>query len=124
MRHAGSLVKWVRSPSLAQLARLYRDSSVFLFPSVCEGFGIPLLEAMYCGKPVVASAIPTSLEVAHDAAYFFQLGDEDAFYHAVNSALVQSGWEEKRRAAEERLRHYSWENLVKKYAETYQALVG
>ena len=50
------------------LRALYAASAAFVFPSLYEGYGIPLLEAMRCGAPIVASDIPTSRELARDAA--------------------------------------------------------
>lgn len=52
----------------ADLRALYSRCRVFVFPSLYEGYGIPLLEAMQCGAPIVASDIPTSVELTADAA--------------------------------------------------------
>jgi glycosyltransferase involved in cell wall biosynthesis len=54
-----------------ELTTLYNVAEAFVYPSLYEGFGIPLLEAMACGCPVVASDIPSSCEVAADAAFYF-----------------------------------------------------
>ena len=54
-----------------ELIRLYQTASCFIFPSIYEGFGLPPLEAMACGCPVLASDIPVEREVCGDAALYF-----------------------------------------------------
>ena len=55
----------------SRLSGLYREHDVFVFPSLIESYGHPLVEAMACGLPVVASRIPASVEVCGDAAVYF-----------------------------------------------------
>lgn len=69
------------------LPGLYEAASVFLFPSLVEGYGIPPLEAMVAGTPVVASAIPVMAEVCEDAALLVSPFDADAWARAVESLL-------------------------------------
>ncbi|MBI4534962.1 MAG: glycosyltransferase, partial [Ignavibacteriae bacterium] len=99
---------------------LYRNAEIIILPSVCEGFGLPILEAMYCGKPVVASRIPTSLEVAGRAACFFSLDDSEEFFQAVRDALELVGSRSYKLVASRQLKLYSWEKLVLKYEEIYR----
>lgn len=120
MREAGHTVQWVQDPEIQILAGLYLRASVVVLPSHCEGFGIPLLEAMYCQTPIVASKIPTSLEVAGDAARFFGLGNTDEFYAMMNDALKCGNSDREAVAAKERLRIYSWENLAPRYVSVYR----
>ena len=60
------------------LAALYRRASVVVLPSHREGFGLPLVEAMACGTPVVASAIPALKEIGGDAATYCRPGTSRA----------------------------------------------
>lgn len=73
---------WLRRPGYvddATLAALYRDALAVVCPSLYEGFGLPLVEAMSVGTPVVASDIPVFREVAGDAAVFLPVDDAAAW---------------------------------------------
>lgn len=79
--------------SLKELVHLYQGCSALIYPSKWEGFGIPPLEALACGAPVIASDIPAHREVLGDAAIFVQLGNfsswEAAFSDITNVAKVK-----------------------------------
>ena len=69
------------------LPALYRGADLFAFPSHYEGFGLPVLEAMACGTPVVCSNTPALLELAGDAAFFCDPDDTDAWAVALRELL-------------------------------------
>jgi glycosyltransferase involved in cell wall biosynthesis len=119
LREAGEVAEWVVAPGVEQLAALYVQSDFLVLPSHCEGFGIPLIEAMFCGKPIVASRIPTSVEVAGDAAYFFDLDDVDGFYAAVNECVDGKARPTRDAVAAQRLAHYAWPVLAQTAANVY-----
>lgn len=89
VRHAGisSRVHFLSYVSIQHLASLYRNAALFVYPSLYEGFGIPLLEAFSSGCPVAASNITSIPEVAFDAAAYFDPLSEDSFAQAVVSLL-------------------------------------
>lgn len=68
-----------------ELPWLYAGATLLLFPSLYEGFGMPVIEAMACGTPVAASDIPVLHEVAGDAAAFVRPTNEDAWGNAIEA---------------------------------------
>ena len=81
-------VHLLRNISDFELNQLYNQADAFVYPSLYEGFGIPLLEAMAAGCPIVASDIPTSREVADQHAYFFDPHEPVSFYRALDTAVA------------------------------------
>jgi glycosyltransferase involved in cell wall biosynthesis len=71
----------------AELKALYRHAVALIFPSRYEGFGIPLLEAMLCGCPIIASDMPSSREVAGGIAQFVPVGDLNALVDAMERSM-------------------------------------
>ena len=90
-----------------ELLRLYNQATCFVFPSVYEGFGLPPLEAMQCGCPVLAADIPVVHEVCGDAAEYFDPYDVESIRRAVRdffarpdndkAAMRQRGYDNARR---------------------------
>ncbi len=72
-----------------ELVALYQNSSVFVFPSLFEGFGLPLVEAMASSTPIVAFGATTSPEIMDGAGLIVEAGDEEAFAEAI-SRLVKN----------------------------------
>jgi glycosyltransferase involved in cell wall biosynthesis len=73
----------------AELPALYRGASVFCYPSLFEGFGMPVVEAMACGVPVVASSHPSLDEACGDAAVRADPRDPEAIADAIRTALAR-----------------------------------
>lgn len=105
-----------------QLRNLYGEAAAFVYPSLYEGFGIPLLEALACGCPVVASDIPSSREVAGDAAsYFDPTSAEDL--KSVIDRVLQAGRDQARRAAGiARAAKFSWDETARQTLAVYRSL--
>lgn len=80
-------VEWRALVDERELARLYATCSAFVFPSFDEGFGLPPLEAMACGAPVIASSAGSLAEVLGDAALLHDPRDEDALVAALRRVL-------------------------------------
>jgi glycosyltransferase involved in cell wall biosynthesis len=92
------------SPS--ELPALYRGASVLVYPSLFEGFGMPIVEAMACGVPVVASSHPSLDEACGDAALRADPHDPDAIADAVRQALERS--RELAARGAEHARSFTW----------------
>ncbi|RNA64286.1 glycosyltransferase family 1 protein [Prosthecochloris sp. ZM_2] len=81
------------------LARFYSNALLFIFPSFYEGFGLPVIEAMSCGCPVVTSDSTSLAEVASDAAMTVTPGDHEQLVHAISTMIDH---DERRRAYRQR----------------------
>jgi O-antigen biosynthesis alpha-1,2-mannosyltransferase len=106
------------------LERLYRRAAVFAFPSLDEGFGIPVLEAMAHGTPVVTSNRPSLREVAGDAALLIDPEDvdqiEEALARLIANPDLASEFSDKGLA---RAKHFSWDRAVEATYDLYRELV-
>jgi len=107
------------------LAVMYRLAGVFVFPSLYEGFGLPPLEAMASGTPVVTSNVSSLPEVAGDAALLIDPYDPaaiaDGIYCVLTDERVRGSL---RRRGLERARQFSWEASVRRIREIYREAAG
>ena len=102
------------------LAVLYRLARVFVFPSLYEGFGLPPLEAMASGTPVITSDVSSLPEVVGDAALLIDPLDPAAIADAMRRVLMDSDLRETlRQKGLERVREFSWERSVRRVREIY-----
>ncbi|MGH9442170.1 MAG: glycosyltransferase family 4 protein [Thermoanaerobaculia bacterium] len=107
------------------LPALYAGALLFLSPTLEEGFGLPALEAMASGTPVIASAIPVWRETCGDAAVFVDPRDPRSIGSAV--ARLASSPEERGRLRElgwRRVTQFSWEESARRTLEVYRAALG
>jgi glycosyltransferase involved in cell wall biosynthesis len=104
------------------LCTLYNQAAAFIYPSLYEGFGIPLLEAMACGCPVVASRIPTTEEVAGDCCIYFELDRPDSMIDAFDKALSEGRGGAMARAGLEHAGRFSWEKTAQGTLDVYRSL--
>ena len=107
------------------LTVMYRLASVFVFPSLYEGFGLPPLEAMASGTPVVTSNVSSLPEVAGDAAILVNPYEPesiaDGIYRVVTDRPTR---DDLCRRGLERSRQFSWESSVRRVREIYEAVGG
>lgn len=102
--------------------QLMNHALCFVFPSLFEGFGLPLLEAMSFNLPIIASDIPSSREVIDNHAMFFPVLDENALYDCMSQIAEKEGLRNKLiKGYSEHLKRYSWKRCAE---HTWKALVS
>ncbi|NLD71706.1 MAG: glycosyltransferase family 4 protein [Chloroflexi bacterium] len=109
----------------ADLPALYTGAAVFAFPSLYEGFGIPILEAMACGTPVVSADASSLPEVTGDAALLVSPHDVEALAHALWRLLDDGDLRETLvERGRQRVALFRWEAAARTLLEAYASLAG
>jgi glycosyltransferase involved in cell wall biosynthesis len=123
--HLESHIQNFSYASDAHLAKLYRNCVAFVYPSLYEGFGIPLLEAMICQAPIIASNTSSFPEVVGDAGLLFDptsvadLADRLLFLldnPAERDILITKGLEQ--------VKHFSWDKTINQTVEAYRSVLN
>jgi glycosyltransferase involved in cell wall biosynthesis len=104
-----------------ELARLYRGAACLVFPSRYEGFGLPVVEAMASGTPVVAAASGSIPEIAGDAAILVEPGDPVALAGGIERAIADR--DRLVPAGLERASRYSWSETARRTLAVYRELL-
>jgi glycosyltransferase involved in cell wall biosynthesis len=112
-------VVWVGGVPLAETVPFYRCADVFVYPSFNETFGLPILEAMACGCPVVTSNTTAMPETAGGAALLADPADPASIADALVKACGQEN-ERLRAAGPERAREFTWATCAKRTLEVYR----
>jgi glycosyltransferase involved in cell wall biosynthesis len=107
------------------LPHLYSEAAAFVFPSLYEGFGMPPLEAMACGCPVVASNTASLPEVCGDAAYYVDPYNvesiAESMYRVLTDEVLRSNLIEK---GIERVKLFSWEKSAKEHLRVFKEVLN
>lgn len=108
-----------------ELSQLYSEASCFVFPSRYEGFGLPLLEAMACGTPVIASNTGAMPEVVGDAGLLVDPDDDAAIASTVTSVLSSPALAaDLRQRGLERAHEFTWAHAAALTADQYRDVLG
>jgi glycosyltransferase involved in cell wall biosynthesis len=109
----------------SDLPALYNGADLFAFPSLYEGFGLPVLEAMRCGTPVVTSNLSSLPEVAGDAAILVDPYNVEAIAAAMLLALTEPGLaQDLQRRGLEWSKGFSWERTARQTLDVYQKVLS
>ncbi len=107
------------------LPKLYAAAELFVFPSEYEGFGLPPLEAMASGTPVLAAQTSCLPEILGDAARYAQPGDAAAWAEAMHRIVTdRSLWSQLRAAGTRQARRYSWQKMARETLAIYTGLTS
>lgn len=118
-------VKWLSSVNDDELCTLYQESTCFIFPSLYEGFGFPILEAMASNTPVITSNIGAMKEIAGEGnAYLVNPYDadelSDAMKELLNNTLLRNTLIQRGRAHAET---FTWEKSAQKHVDVFKKMV-
>ncbi len=109
----------------ADLAEFYNRAAVLAYPSLYEGFGLPVLEAMACGTPVVCSSASALPEAGGDAALYADPHDPIAFADQLSRVLTDSALRHRMvEAGLRRARQFSWRRSAEQTIALYQSVCG
>ena len=104
-----------------EILKLYSESIVYVFPSIDEGFGIPLIEAMKSDVPVICSDIEIFKEIGRDSVLYFKVGDENDLFEKLRTLknneelrkdLINSG--------KQNIKRFNRKNFIKEFEKIYK----
>ncbi len=105
-------------------AAFYQKATMFVMPSIYEGFGMPILESMASGCPVIASDIPVLKEVGGDAALYAKAGDSDDFKEVIEKLIKDTGLQKKLvELGKQNLKNFSLEKNAKVISDKVKSLI-
>ena len=118
-------VRYVGYVPHAEKHALVSSAGAFIFPSFYEGFGLPVLEAMAAGVPVIASDTEALAEVCGEAALLVAPTDEEGFAHAIHAVWNEHGVADRlRRLGRERAAAFTWSKTARETIAAYERAVG
>jgi glycosyltransferase involved in cell wall biosynthesis len=111
------------------LAAVYRQAALVLQPSEAEGFGLPVVEALSCGTPVVASDLPVLREVGGEATTYCPVADVTVWVESVSALLHErlrhpERWNERREAGIAQAAKFSWAEYARSMVQLYRELLA
>lgn len=101
----------------SQLCDIYNQAKAIIYPSLYEGFGIPLLEAMACGCPIIASKIPSTIEIAKQIPFYFKPGDDQELIVAMENVINNLTINERITKGLNWVNQFSWDKMAKQVYE-------
>jgi len=116
-------IKWY-SGCDESLTKMYSKALAFIFPSLYEGFGLPMVEAMSCGCPIGASQTSSLPEVSQDAALYFNPYDKDSILSVAETLVYKSDIRSRlKKKGLSRVQEFSWKKTASLTQAVYSSLV-
>jgi glycosyltransferase involved in cell wall biosynthesis len=113
-----------RSIGNHELPNAYSNAKGLLYPSRYEGFGLPLVEAMASGTPIIASDTPINREIAAEAATYFTVGNKSLLVEQIRLLTDKpEGFQSKIVKGLSRAKNFSWHNCAQRTAQEYRNLL-
>lgn len=123
--HIEEYVRWIGYVDEADKPVLYRNAETFVFPSRREGFGLPVLEALACGTPVVTTNVTSLPEVLGDAGFAVDPDDARGMAGSIIATIVQDDLaKELRRKAGQQAANFTWEQTATQTLLVYDGVRG
>lgn len=124
-RAKGPGVRSEQRPSTARLAQLYAGAAALVHPSLYEGFGLTLLEAMHAGVPVIAARVGGAMEVCAQAARYTEPGDPASLTRAMDEIAAQPSLRaELAERGRQRAALFSWNDCARAHRDAYSLALG
>ena len=106
------------------LPAIYQGSSLFVYPSFFEGFGIPILESFACACPLVCSNTSSLPEIAGNAAQYFDPYSKESMYNAISEVLNDKNLSSTLvKKGKERLKLFSWKKTAIETKKIYESVL-
>jgi glycosyltransferase involved in cell wall biosynthesis len=122
--HLRSKVQIVSDVTEEELVKFYQCASAFVYPSFSEGFGLPILEAMACGAPVIASNVPALPEVGGNAALYANPWSDGEFFDQVLRVLTEETLRNDLSARGiKHAREFSWHRTAQATLDVYRSVI-
>lgn len=119
----GDEVRFLGVVSPDDLVLLYNGACLLVFPSLYEGFGLPLLEAMACGTPVIGANVSSIPEVVGDAGLLFSARESEALIAGLENLILDQALANRlRQKGFERVRQFSWKHTAQETLALYRKL--
>jgi len=117
-------VKIIGPVSDEDKAWYYQHCSAFVFPSLAEGFGLPVIEAMHLGKPVFLSRYTSLPEIGGDAAWYFDSFEPEAMQHVLTKGMHEFRERKLSETIKQHAGKFTWEQTAKQYLTLYKKCIA
>jgi len=107
------------------LPNLYSEATAFIFPSLYEGFGLPLVEAMACGCPTLCSNMASLPEIGGEAAHFFDPMEISDMAESIRKVCEDTEYRQKlAQRGPEHVKKFDWESSFKKHMDLFETILN